>query len=1160
MQWSFLHLCFGRKMPERIRPRGTAAGVVFHTVVHIAWILALAAGCGTYVHAATTAQAPYFSPGAGTYKAIQTVTIADGTSGAQIYYTLDGTIPTTASSLYSGPITVATNQTVRAIAVASGLNSSAVATAVYTIALPAAMPIISPAGATYTSAQTVSMSDATAGAVIYYTTDGTTPTAASNPYLAPFTVGVNRTVLAIALAPGGSVSPVSRAAYTIQLPAATPVITPASGTFSTAQTVTISDATPGATIYYTLNGTMPNTASAKYAAPLTVSSNTTVKAVALATGGSISPLASAALQVVAATPVIAPAAGTYNATQTVVITDATPGVYLYYTTDGSTPTTASKRYTSPFTVNADQTVQAMAYSVNYVTSQVAAQSYSIRLPAAAPIFSPAGGTFLTARTVTLRCSTANAAIYYTTDKSAPTTSSALYSAPFSVASTQTVRAMAIAPQGIQGPTSEVTYTITPPAAKPVVTPAGGKFTSIQSVVLTDATPDAKIYYTTDGSTPTATSAVYTGPLTVAENAVVQAVALAPGGVLGPVAKATFTIQLPTEVPVFSPAPGTYSNVQTVSISNATPGAVIYYTLNGKYPTTLSSVYAGPIVATNSANLQAIAIAPSHSMSTAATGLYTIVTPAPTISSGAGAFDYSATVALSDSLTDAVIYYTTDGTAPTVASAVYRTPLVFSPTHTTTTQIRALAVAPNHLTSSISSAAVTVSLPPGVLVRSDLSLSPSMTIPPDFMGLSSDWTQPASLMGSSSAGVNRPFYQLLKNLTAYTTAPLLYRFASDYTYLSDVQTAVQPLAEMAQEVNVNYLLGVDLAHGSLVTSVSQALLWSTYIPNGRIRAFEIGNEPDLYAATGRRPASYNFSNYLLEYALWQQGLWAVLGKGTATAGPSDANSSWMASIDSALASGLFQPAIVTQHAYLSGPAKGTTLPADYLLQPTSVTKLPTGYAPMAAAAHKAGRLFRMGEINSVGGGGVAGISNSFSASLWSIDMMFQYLVNGMDGVNWHSGEYTQYAIAQFQKQPLKGKTQYTLIQVNPLYYGLWTFIQAAGRGAQLLPVHTMTDSNVSAWATVDNTSTVHVIVINKETTGKGNVELTVPGYSSGTVRYLMAPSYTANTGITLGGLTFDQSVDGLPVGTPTSTAITPSNDVFTVENLPAATAVLIDFTK
>ena len=130
--------------------------------------------------------------------------------------------PTTASTKYAGPISVAASETINAIATATGYSTSAVGTASYTINVPetpAATPTFSPAAGTYTSAQTVSISSATSGASIYYTTDGSQPTTASTKYAGPISVAASETINAIATATGYSTSAVGTASYTITQPA-----------------------------------------------------------------------------------------------------------------------------------------------------------------------------------------------------------------------------------------------------------------------------------------------------------------------------------------------------------------------------------------------------------------------------------------------------------------------------------------------------------------------------------------------------------------------------------------------------------------------------------------------------------------------------------------------------------------------------------------------------------------------------------------------------------------------------------------------------------------------------------------------------------------------------------------------------------------------------
>ena len=189
-----------------------------------------------------TASTPTFSVASGTYDSAQTVAIADATSGATIYYTLDGSTPTNQSSKYSTSLQVSQTTTINAIAEAAGYSNSAVASATYTIAIPvAATPVFSPAVGTYTTAQTVALTDSTSGASIYYTTNGTTPTANSTLYTGAITVSATKTIEAIAVAPGYTNSLVATGVYTINLPTPsfTVGVSPAAVTVATGQSGTV---------------------------------------------------------------------------------------------------------------------------------------------------------------------------------------------------------------------------------------------------------------------------------------------------------------------------------------------------------------------------------------------------------------------------------------------------------------------------------------------------------------------------------------------------------------------------------------------------------------------------------------------------------------------------------------------------------------------------------------------------------------------------------------------------------------------------------------------------------------------------------------------------------------------------------------------------------
>jgi chitinase len=91
-----------------------------------------------------------------------------------------------------------------------------------------------------------------------------------------------------------------------------------------------------------------------------------------------------------------------------------------------------------------------------------------------------------------------------------------------------------------------------------------------------------------------------------------------------VAGASYTLK--TATPTFNPPGGTYVLNLTVSISDVTPGATIYYTTDGSTPTTSSPVYGSPIVLAplTTTTIKAIAVAPGQSGSTVASVTYTVV--------------------------------------------------------------------------------------------------------------------------------------------------------------------------------------------------------------------------------------------------------------------------------------------------------------------------------------------------------------------------------------------------------------------------------------------------------------------------------------------------------------------------------------------------------
>ena len=222
------------------------------------------------------------------------MSISDATSGATIYYTTNGTTPTTSSTQYTGPITVSTTETLQAIAVATGDTNSAVASATYTITRDGChADLLTRRRDLYLGAVGEHLRcDLRRNHLLHdqrnYADHILDPVHRPDYGEHDGDAGGDRGSHG-RHQQRGSRRPPTPSHATV----ATPTFSPAAGTYSSAQSVTISDATSGATIYYTTNGTTPTTSSTQYTGPITVSSTETLEAIAVATGDTNSAVASA---------------------------------------------------------------------------------------------------------------------------------------------------------------------------------------------------------------------------------------------------------------------------------------------------------------------------------------------------------------------------------------------------------------------------------------------------------------------------------------------------------------------------------------------------------------------------------------------------------------------------------------------------------------------------------------------------------------------------------------------------------------------------------------------------------------------------------------------------------------------------------------------------
>ena len=303
---------------------------------------------------ATAPADPTFSVAAGEYTEVKSVELSCETDGATIYYTTDGSTPNNTSTEYTAAITVDENMTIKAIAYL-GEEASGVAEAAYVINLPVSEEDQKTWDLSIDETATAS-ADALTWTATYVDMSVTSGTAAANNYY-PGTSGKSYT---------------STRFYN----GATLTITP-NGKQITSIVIETDGATPFKNATWT-NGTATNV---DKTVTITVTSPGAVTAVfqANATAFSVQVNYTAIDPTFPVAPTFSVEGGTYTSAQSVELSCETVGATIYYTTDGTAPSSTSTEYTSAIPVNEDMTIKAVAINGEKV-GPIVTQVYKINLP------------------------------------------------------------------------------------------------------------------------------------------------------------------------------------------------------------------------------------------------------------------------------------------------------------------------------------------------------------------------------------------------------------------------------------------------------------------------------------------------------------------------------------------------------------------------------------------------------------------------------------------------------------------------------------------------------------------------------------------------------------------------------------------------------------
>lgn len=420
---------------------------------------------------------PAFSPSAGSFDFNVDVTLTCATPSSTIYYTTDGSAPTTSSAVYAAPLHLTANTTVRALATAAGLADSGIASASYVvIANPScAKPVISVSSSG--DPRDVTITCATIGASIYYTIDGSNPTAASNLYSGTFQVQSSKIVKAVALktlykrSPYAAWSSTLRFGNSVILGTEYLTITMPDGKEWLAENF----AWDGAGQWW--NNDSANDGDGRYYLPAEIES-----AQPSLTGGWHGPLHADLTALYSILTATSPGGegGLLKSTSLVDWNAPNSGAedrYGFglhghgYCSDGNWQ---AKKIVGGFGAVGSGAVTWEIWASAYfagsgvTTNDAATFRQPFRLvrevvePCATPVITPTSGSYVSSVSVTITCATPGSTIYYTTDGSTPTTSSAVYTSSFELTASTSVKAIATAPGFDQSAMATATYNITVP--------------------------------------------------------------------------------------------------------------------------------------------------------------------------------------------------------------------------------------------------------------------------------------------------------------------------------------------------------------------------------------------------------------------------------------------------------------------------------------------------------------------------------------------------------------------------------------------------------------------------------------------------------------------------------------------------------------------------
>ena len=401
----------------------------------------------------------------------------------------------------------------------------------------------------------------------------------------------------------------------------------------------------------------------------------------------------------------------------------------------------------------------------------------------------------------------------------------------------------------------------------------------------------------------------------------------------------------------------------------------------------------------------------------------------------------------------------------------------------------------------------------VTVRADRPLG---MIAPDFTGLGyeiSSVARPGLLSRS-----NQVYVQLVRTLGTHGVIRIGGNTA-DYAKYSPnaapvssargtvVNDAVlKDLGGFLEATGWKLIWALDLGQGTEADAIAEARIISS-IAGARLLAFEIGNEPDLFARAKHRKPEYGYEDWLAEYRRYKAALRKEFPR-IPFAGPDAAvRAEWVTRF---AADEGKDSVLLTHHYYREGQNPSSSIEKLLGVDP----KLQPQLTALKAASQACGVPYRICEVNSFSGGGRPGVSDTLAGALWASDYMFTLAANGCAGVNMETGVNHLDFISSYSPIGDDGHGHHS---AKPEYYGMLAF-SLAGKGQLVTTEIDANSPGIKAYATQPGHGALTVTLINKGAAAPViaiNLGEHTKARQASLIR-LSGPAIDSKTGIKLGG--------------------------------------------